>query len=121
METKAIADRLVELCREGKFEQAQTELFSADAVSIEPESMQQGAMGNAHGLPAIIEKGRQFMASVETVHSMTVSAPAVAGNWFSVAMTLDVTFKGRGRTMMEEICAYRVQEGKITSERFLYG
>ena len=40
MTTKEVADRLVSLCREGKIEDAQNELFANDAVSIEPnESM----------------------------------------------------------------------------------
>lgn len=34
MNTKQIADRLVELCRKGEFEKAQKELFSEDAVSM---------------------------------------------------------------------------------------
>ncbi len=36
MTTKEVADRLVEICRAGKIEDAQNELFAQDAVSIEP-------------------------------------------------------------------------------------
>ena len=36
MTTTEIAERLVDLCRKGQFEAAQKELFSADAVNIEP-------------------------------------------------------------------------------------
>lgn len=36
MNTQQIAARLTELCRQGKFEAAQKELFAEDAVSIEP-------------------------------------------------------------------------------------
>lgn len=121
MDTKTIADRLVALCREGKFEEAQTELYASDAASIEPEGLPPGALGNVTGLPAIIEKGHQFTAAVEAVHGLSVSEPVVAGNWFSIAMIMDVTFKGRGRTMLEEICVYHVQEGKIAREQFFYG
>jgi hypothetical protein len=32
MNTKEIANRLVQLCREGEFDKAQNELFSKDAV-----------------------------------------------------------------------------------------
>jgi hypothetical protein len=39
MNTESIANRLVELCRAGKFEQAQKELYASDAVSIEPEGL----------------------------------------------------------------------------------
>ena len=36
MTTQEIANRLVELCRKGDFEAALTDLFSDDAMSIEP-------------------------------------------------------------------------------------
>ena len=38
MTTKEVAERLVELCRKGDFESAQSELFADDAISIEPYS-----------------------------------------------------------------------------------
>ena len=120
MPIESIAQRLVELCREGKFEQAQEELYARDAVSIEPEGLPPGALGNAKGLPAIIEKGRQFQAAIEAVHGGSVSEPVVAGNWFSVALMFDATFKGRGRAKLEEICVYRVRDGKIVQEQFFY-
>jgi len=120
MNTEAVAKRLVELCRKGEYEQAQRELFAQDAVSIEMPGLPAGALGDAKGLEAIYEKGRQFAAMVEAVHANTVSDPVVAGNWFSVAMAMDVTFKGRGRTQMAEIAVYHVRDGKVTSEQFFY-
>jgi hypothetical protein len=60
MNTMTIAKRLVELCREGKFEEAQNELYADDAVSVEMEGVSEGALGNAVGLPAIREKGRHW-------------------------------------------------------------
>jgi hypothetical protein len=120
MNTEAIAKRLVALCREGKYEEAQRELYANDAVSIEPEGLPPGALGNAKGLEAIYEKGRQFMASVEAVHGTEVSDPVFADNWFSISLRLDVTMKGRGRVDMREICVYRVQDGKVVLEQFFY-
>jgi hypothetical protein len=96
------------------------ELYATDVVSIEPEGLPAGALGNARGLPSIIEKGRQFQGAIEAVHGSSVSEPVVAGNWFSVALTLDVTSKGRGRTKLEEICVYHVRDGKIVREQFFY-
>jgi ketosteroid isomerase-like protein len=120
MTTKSVANRLVKLCREGKVEQAQEELYAADAVSIEPKGLPSGALGNAKGLRAIIEKGRQFQGGVEALHGSSVSEPVVAGNWFSVAWMFDVTFKGRGRAKLEEIAVYHVRDGKIAQEQFFY-
>ena len=121
MNTEAIAKRLVALCREGKYyEEAQRELYANDAVSIEPEGLPPGALGNVKGLEAIYEKGRQFMAGVEAVHGTEVSDPVLANNWFSISLRLDVTMKGRGRVDMREICVYRVKDGKVVLEQFFY-
>ena len=120
MDTERIAQRLVELCRKGQYEEAQKELYAETAVSIEPEGAPPGAMGNANGLQAILEKGRRFSAMIETFHGTTVSDPLVAGNWFSIKMTLDVTMQGRGRMNMSEICVYAVRDGKITREQFFF-
>ena len=120
MNTETIAKRLVELCREGKYEDAQRELYADDAVSIEPDGLPPGALGNAQGLAAIYEKGRQFSAMVEAVHGGSVSEPVIADNWFSIALAMDVTMKGRGRMNMSEIGVYRVRNGKIVHEQFFY-
>ena len=120
MNTETIAKRLVELCRTGAYDKAQEELYGDDAVSIEPEGLPPGALGNAQGLAAIREKGRQFSESIEAVHSSSVSDPQVAGNWFSCTMSMDVTMKGRGRFQMNEVCVYRVRDGKIVHEQFFY-
>ena len=120
MTTEKIAQQLVALCREGKFEEAQTQLYAADAQSIEPEGLPPGALGNVTGLDAIREKGRQFQANTEAGHGISVSEPLVAGNWFSVQMSIDITMKQFGRMTMREICVYHVRDGKIVHEQFFY-
>jgi ketosteroid isomerase-like protein len=120
MNTEAVAKRLVELCRKGEYEQAQRELYAQDAVSIEMPGLPAGALGDVQGLDAIVEKGRQFAARVEAMHANVVSDPLVAGQWFSVTMTMDVTFKERGRVQMSELCVYHVRDGKVVSEQFFY-
>ena len=118
MNTEQVAKRLVELCREGKYEEAQDQLYSKGAVSVEMEGSQ--GLGNAKGLDAIREKGKQFNAMVEAVHGGSVGDPIVVGNWFAVTMTMDATMKGRGRVNMQEICVYQVKDGKIVREQFFY-
>ena len=118
MTTKEIADRLVALCREAKYEQAQKELYSPDAVSIEPEATP--AFDKVtKGLPAIIAKGHKFEAMVETMHSNVVSEPIVAQGSFACLMSMDITMKGQGRMKMSELCLYKVKDGKIISEEFV--
>ncbi len=118
MSIESIAKRLVELCREGKFEQAQDELYSKDAESTEPSGTPQG--GTVKGIDAIKQKGRQFQEGTEAMHELTVGEPIVAGNWFTVAMTMDITMKQYGRIVMSEICVYHVKDGKIDKELFFY-
>ena len=120
MNTQQVANRLVELCRRGEFTKAQEELYAQDAVSIEPEGAPGGALGNARGLDAIREKGKAFDQTYETIHGITVSDPLVAGEFFSLVMGLDATWKQGGRYAMEEICVYRVRNGKIVLEQFFY-
>lgn len=54
------------------------------------------------------------------MHKITVSNPIVAGNYFTVSMALDITTKSEGRSLMEEICLYEVQDGKVVKEQFFY-
>jgi hypothetical protein len=120
MNTEAIAKRLVELCREGKYEDAQDELYAEDAASIEMDGLPEGALGNASGLPAIREKGRRWREGIEAIHGGGMSDPLIAGNWFSVSSWVDATYKGMGRVDMREIAVYRVRDGKIVHEQFFY-
>jgi hypothetical protein len=120
MKIEQIAKRLVELCREGRFEEAQTELYAGNAISIEPENLPPGALGNVQGLAAIKDKGIKFQAMIEEFHGMQVSEPIVAGNWFSATIVLDVTMKQFGRQLMSEVCVYHVRDGKIDREQFFY-
>lgn len=112
-----IADRLVQLCARGQFEEAQKELFAEDAISIEPYATP-AFDKETRGLPAILEKGRKFDNMVQTMHNLEVSPPLIAAQSFAVTMRLDVTMKERGHMDMTEICLYKVQDGKIVSEEF---
>ena len=117
MTTNEIASRLAELCRQGKYEAAQKELYADDAVSIEPHPSSQFEK-ETKGLDAIIEKGHKWEASVKESHSITVSEPLVAGNAFAFILQMDLTMVEHGRINMTELCVYRVKDGKIISEQF---
>ncbi len=117
MKTNEIADRLVALCREAKWETAQKELFAENAVSIEPQASPAFAK-ETKGLSAIVEKGHKFDAMIEKMHALKVSEPMVAENSFACTMTMDVTMKGQPRMAMSELCVYELKDGKIISEQF---
>jgi ketosteroid isomerase-like protein len=118
MTTVDVANRLVELCRQGQFETAQKELFADDAVSIEPHGTSDFEK-ETKGLEAILEKGKKWGEMVEEAHGMDVSEPLLADSSFAVTMMMDVTMKGGQRMKMTELCIYHVKDGKIVSEQFL--
>ncbi|MDX2304592.1 MAG: nuclear transport factor 2 family protein [Microscillaceae bacterium] len=117
MTVQEIAQELVDLCRQGKFMEAQEKLYSPNTRSIEPE----GTPGNdVRGMDALKAKDKMFNSMFE-VHSIDVSDPIVAGNFFTLRMTLDTTMKESGqRVPMEEIAVYEVNDGKIVLEQFFY-
>jgi hypothetical protein len=117
MNTQQIATRLAELCRQGQFEEALKELFAKDAVSIEQRESPMFSK-ETKGLPAILEKGQKWNSMVEQVHSVSASAPLVAGNAIAMTLSMDITMKGQGRMKLEEVCVYEVKDGKIASEQF---
>lgn len=118
MTTQEIADKFNELAQTGQWEEIQTQFYSDDAVSIEPEHSQ--GLQTAKGLDVIREKGKRFGEMVEEMHGGYSNPPIVAGNHFAVAMGMDVTMKGMGRTKMDEIAVYEVKDGKIVKEQFFY-
>ncbi len=117
MTTTEVANRLVTLCREGKTQQAVEELYGDNIVSLEPEGSQ---MPRAEGIEAIKAKGAHFQESVSEWHGGNTSDPIVAGDFFTVQMDMDVTFKEIGRIQMNELAVYQVQDGKIVQEQFFY-
>lgn len=117
MTTSEIASRLVELCRKADFGTAQTELFSEDALSIEPYATPDFEK-ETKGLKAILEKGEKFNSMVQEMHSITISDPLIATNSFCCTMRMNVTMKKGGPMDMTELCVYEVKDGKIVSEQF---
>jgi len=119
MTTKEVADKLVQLCSQGKFQEAMEAFYSPDIVSMEPGAPP-GQSREAKGLAAVRAKGEWWVANHE-VHSSTVAGPLVAGSHFAVTFKLDVTFKPQSRRFqMEEVAVYKVVDGKIVYEEFFY-
>jgi ketosteroid isomerase-like protein len=118
MTTKEVADRLVQLCRDGKIEEAKLELFTEDTVSLEPA---EGLLPKeTKGLKAIQQKAELFISMVEEFYGNTITEPFVAGDYFSVGWISQLQMKGQQRQTNSEICLYKVRDGKIVSEQFFY-
>lgn len=121
MTTQALASHYRELMTERKFLEIQDSFYAKDVVCQEMEKAT--AMGLAvmtHGLEAVKAKGIARRATIETMHSYYCSEPLVAGDFFSVVLRQDVTFRGRPRTTVEEIGVFQVKDGKIVKEQFFY-
>ena len=121
MTTQEVANRYMELEKAGNWAAIHDELYSSDVVSIEPEHA--AAMGMATittGLEGIKAKGKAFNESIEAMHGGYCSEPVVGGNFFSVAMGMDVTMKGAGRMKMDEIAVFEVKDGKVIKEQFFF-
>ena len=112
MTTAMVAGRLIELCTEGKFIQAQHELYAADIKRIDPDGSQSRGAANMH----VTEQ--RFLDNIEKIHRIWFSDPLIAGNSFSVILVMEIDIKRVGHKKFEEICVYQVADGKIIFEQF---
>jgi ketosteroid isomerase-like protein len=117
MNTQEIANDLVNLCKEGKFDESGEKYWADDVVSVEPA----GDNAVSRGKDAARAKG-EWWAQNHEVRSVKVEGPYVNGDQFAVRFIMDVTDKNSGQQMhMDEIGLYTVRNDKIAEERFLYG
>jgi hypothetical protein len=102
MNTLEIGKKLVELCRQGKNEEAVNTLFSADIVSVEAGGPP-GQDTTTKGIAGVLGKGKWWMDN------------------HTVRFTYDVTFKpDNKRFVMDEAALYTVANGKVVKEEFFY-
>ena len=120
MTTQEVADRFYQLSESNQWDKIQDELYADDAESVEPPKAETQGLRNVKGRDALKEKANQFNNMVEEMHGGYCSKPVVAGNFFSVAMGIDATYKGMGRMNMDEIAVYEVKDGKIVKEQFFF-
>lgn len=119
MTTLEVGERLVELCREGKNDEAMKELYSPDIVSVEA-SAPPGMSAETRGIDAVVAKG-VWWAENHTIHSAKVEGPFPHGDRFIVRFTYDVTIKqANQRITMDEGALFTVANGKIVREEFFY-
>ena len=117
MNTREIAEKLCDHCRNGTEAEGLKTLYAADAVSVEPMSMpDQDPVSK--GVDAIQAKHDWWAANFE-VHEANLEGPFINGDNFSVIFELDVTQKATGeRWKAKEVALYEVADGKIVRESF---
>jgi len=117
METQEIARKLADYCKRADWDGAHKELYSKDAISIEPYDTPDYSK-ETKGMDGIRKKGEKFNNSVEKFHHIDVSEPLVAGNSIAFTLTMDMSIKGKGRMKSPELCVYEVKDGKVVLEQF---
>ena len=116
MTTQEVADKLVQLCREGKYLEAY-DLYARDAVSLETPGV---LYQKIEGRDNIIEVYNQWADSVREYHGGSVGNPVVTDDHFMVRMCNEATFEGLGRRKIDVLCFYQVADGKIKKASFFY-
>jgi len=115
MTTTEIANKLVAFCRKGEYQECYKELYSPQIKSIEND----GSVVN--GFEEMAEKGKQWNAGIKEFHGSSVGDPIVSGNYFSLPMSMTITYQGGDAPIkFEEICVYKVKDGKVVQEQFFY-
>ncbi len=119
---KATAHRLVELCKAGKCDQAEEELYADHISSVEPFACE-GKCKITVGKAAVKAKDVAWHKHM-AVHSREVEGPFPQpdSHRFAVVFKMDATCAKRGRMQMNEIALYTCDScsGKIIRAEFFY-
>jgi hypothetical protein len=122
-DTLAVGKKLVDLCREGKNDEAVNTLYSHHIVSVEAGAAGPDMPARMEGIEAIRGKGEWWVNNHE-VHKAEVEGPFPNGDRFIVRFKYDVTAKAgpmAGKRMtLDEAGLFTVKDGKITHEEFFY-
>ena len=121
MTTQEVANRYCELATQNKWMDILDELCGPGLVNKEPEHVSaRGISTNTNGLEAVKAKGKANREMIEAIHSQHYSAALAAGNFFTMLLSRDITFKGKPRMNLEEVAVFEIKEGKIITEQFFY-
>ena len=119
MSVRTLAQKFVELCRQGKNFDVMETMYAPDIVSVEGDGAETVGKG------PVIQKSRTW-AEVNVFHGETVGGPFFSGGTdfagqFAVYFTLDITRKSTGKRLtLEEVALYTVRNDKIVREQFFY-
>ena len=108
---EAVAARLIDLCQKNQFIQAQQELYDPLIERIEVDG------SKVTGRENTLAREEKFLLSLESVRT-EISNLAVIDHYFSLVMSLEVTFKTGQAKRIDEICVYKVENGSIVFEQF---
>ena len=119
MTTEQVAKRYYELIQQHQYEKIQNELYTPNAISIEPENDSNLPL-IVEGLEALRQKEGLFFSLIEEMYGSYMSEPVVSTFFFSMMTGMDVKMRGKARKKKEQICVFEVRDGKIVKEQFFY-
>lgn len=115
MDTKEVAQKVVEFVRKQAWYEALDALYDKDVVSVEADP---GAP-ETRGKEGVRGKIDWWVKAME-VHSFKASEPFVGHDRFVVQYDAEVTDKeSKQRRKLSEVGVYTVKNGKIVREEFL--
>ncbi len=115
---ESVAYRLVELCREQKFEQAVKELYAENITSYDPAGSTNPV---TKGYDAVRDNVVRFVEKTLELNDLRISDPIIADKFFSITMKMNCQMEGMPAAMpMDEVCVYHVLDGKIANEHFFH-
>ena len=116
MTTHEVGQKLVSLCREGKFDEAMNTLYADDCVQRESAGPP-GMPREFVGLPAIQRMSEEWNRSV-TMYGFSCSDRQVNDDRFALWMEIDMEAPGMPRAKHHEIGLYTVKNGKVSRIEF---
>ncbi len=119
MQMQDIAQRLHHLVKTGEYFTAYDELFSPEVVALEPQLAAMG-LEEVQGLDAVKKKVAQLGEGIAELVSREMSDPIVTGSYIAFTNKVHAKLKDGQDFRLDEICLYRVEDGKIISEEFVY-
>ena len=122
MSVQTVADRLVELCKQGKHFEVMRTMYAPEMVSVEGDGKE------TVGQEAVIRKSEVFQGN-NTILSQDIRGPFFCGDHdasvgrFAVYTAIEFAPKaagGRERVTHAEVGLYTVKDDRITREEFFY-
>ena len=118
MTTQQVADRLVSLLRQAKFDEVYETLFHPTKVRhIEPQSPH---FPDLTGVRAIREKDAAMTANIADMQGLEVGDAIVSKDHIALPYRVSLTLKDGSAFALDELIVYQVEDGKIVLEQFFY-
>lgn len=110
-----VGKQLVDMFNRGEFKAIEDALWAPEIVSVEGMGM------GWRGRKAVDAKNAEWNRT-HRIHGGSAEGPFTGATGFAVKFDLDIEDTATGkRTMFEEVGVYKVRNGKIVEEEFMYG